>query len=146
VRPATSDDASAVASVAERAYRPYVDVLGFLPEPLLFDYKEIIDRSETWVVERGETVLAFAVFERGITDVHIANIAVDPRHQHEGLGRLLLDHARHIAAECDCSLSLYTNVRMARNLRIYLEYGFQLVDRRQIGQFDRYFLRLDPPV
>jgi ribosomal protein S18 acetylase RimI-like enzyme len=63
----------------------------------------------------------------------VYSVAVAPEHQHEGLGRRLLDFAESTAtARGQAALWLYTNAKMERNIGIYRRYGYVETGRREV--------------
>jgi GNAT superfamily N-acetyltransferase len=65
----------------------------------------------------------------------IENVAIAPKHQRQGFGRMLLAHAEQIARKlAKARLQLYTNQRFAENVRIYKQLGYA-VDREEDLKF-----------
>jgi ribosomal-protein-alanine N-acetyltransferase len=65
-------------------------------------------------------------------ELHIANIAVAPKFRRLGLGRRLLGHVLHRAAEKGMqSATLEVRVGNRAALSLYESYGFQEVGRRK---------------
>ncbi|RYF16472.1 MAG: ribosomal-protein-alanine N-acetyltransferase [Comamonadaceae bacterium] len=80
----------------------------------------------------GDVVLGYFVAMRGVDEVHLLNITVDPDHQGQGWGRVMLDAlalwSRSVGAEW-----LWLEVRTSnlRAQRIYESYGFRRVGERK---------------
>jgi len=80
----------------------------------------------------GDVVLGYFVAMRGVDEVHLLNITVDPRFQGHGWGRVMLDGlalwSRSVGAEW-----LWLEVRTSnlRAQRIYERYGFRRVGERK---------------
>lgn len=80
----------------------------------------------------GDTVLGYFVAMRGVDEVHLLNITVDPEHQRQGWGRVMLDGlalwSRSVGAEW-----LWLEVRTSnlRAQRMYERYGFRRVGERK---------------
>ena len=80
----------------------------------------------------GDVVLGYFVAMRGVDEVHLLNITVDPQFQGHGWGRVMLDGlalwSRSVGAEW-----LWLEVRTSnlRAQRIYGRYGFRRVGERK---------------
>ena len=71
----------------------------------------------------------------------IDNIAVDPEHQGEGLGRYLIEYAATEAHRLRLpAVRLYTNVAMTENLAMYAHIGFVETHRATEDGFQRAYL------
>lgn len=80
----------------------------------------------------GDVVLGYFVAMRGVDEVHLLNITVDPPYQGQGWGRVMLDAlalwARNVQAQW-----LWLEVRTS-NLRaqqVYQRYGYRRVGERK---------------
>ena len=72
----------------------------------------------------------------------IDNIAVDPAHQGQGLGRYLIEYAAFEARRLRLpAVRLYTNVAMTENLAMYAHIGFVETHRATEHGFERAYLR-----
>ncbi|MGN6158248.1 MAG: GNAT family N-acetyltransferase [Devosia sp.] len=125
LRPAKSEDLSAVAALIEAAYRHYVPILGRRPRPMDDDLQARLGNGELFVIEEDGTLLAVLTMMVQPAAVHIFNFAVHPDAQGRGLLRQMLDFAEAAARREDKSkLTLYTNAAMTRNRAIYAHLGF----------------------
>lgn len=80
----------------------------------------------------GDVVLGYFVAMQGVDEVHLLNITVDPEHQGQGWGRVMLD-ALTIWARGQRAQWLWLEVRVT-NLRaqhIYQRYGYRRVGERK---------------
>jgi ribosomal-protein-alanine N-acetyltransferase len=80
----------------------------------------------------GDTLLGYFVAMRGVDEVHLLNITVDPRYQGQGWGRVMLD-ALALWSRSQGAQWLWLEVRTS-NLRaqqVYLRYGFRRVGERR---------------
>jgi len=132
-------DVSELADIVERAYSRYVKRIGRRPAPMDDDYAERIRRGQAFVAE--DILVTGLIILIGESDhVLIENVAVDPLHQGEGIGRALLGYAETSARALGrCELRLYTNAAMTENLALYVRLGYQVVDRRTENGFERVF-------
>ena len=125
LRPAKSEDLSAVAALIEAAYRHYVPILGRRPRPMDDDLQARLGNGELFVIEEDGTLLAVLTMMVQAAAVQIFNFAVHPDAQGRGLLRQMLDFAEAAARREDKSkLTLYTNAAMTRNRAIYAHLGF----------------------
>ncbi|MFJ5731416.1 GNAT family N-acetyltransferase [Streptomyces paradoxus] len=103
IRPAGAADVPAVADVIDAAFRPYIERIGRVPQPM--------------------------------EEIH-------PTAHGGGVGRRLLRfvdaHARALGLP---EVRLYTNALMWENQKIYPRYGYELVERRVSGPYDRMHYR-----
>ena len=79
-----------------------------------------------------DTILGYFVAMQGVDEVHLLNITVDPEHQGQGWGRVMLD-ALAIWARAQKAQWLWLEVRTSnkRAQQVYLRYGFRRVGERR---------------
>lgn len=77
-------------------------------------------------------VVGFAAFQRLIDEAELRNIAVDPEHQRQGVGKALIREAR-IALMREGTKRLFLEVRKSNKpaLGIYYSTGFALLSERK---------------
>ena len=121
IRIAQLSDAFAVQDISAEAYVPvYQAVIGAAPKPAHEDYTDRIGRGEVWLLDLEDGPCGVVVLEPMIDHLLIYSIAVHPRHQGRGCGRLLLAFAEQQAAATGLpEVRLYTNKRMEQNLAFY---------------------------
>jgi [ribosomal protein S18]-alanine N-acetyltransferase len=80
----------------------------------------------------GDTVLGYFVAMQGVDEVHLLNITVDPAHQGEGWGRIMLD-ALALWARAQKAQWLWLEVRISnkRAQEVYLRHGYRRVGERR---------------
>ena len=125
-------DAAAVQEISAAAYIPvYQTLIGVVPKPAHEDYAVRIERGEVWLLEEGNGLPGVVVLEPTTDHLMVYSIAVHPRHQGKGHGKLLLAFAEQRAAATGLSeVRLYTNVRMKRNLAFYRSCGYAEIGTR----------------
>jgi ribosomal protein S18 acetylase RimI-like enzyme len=139
IRQAQASDVSTIEDIVERAYSRYIQRIGRRPAPMDADYAERIRRGQAFVAEDGH-VTGLIILIGEPDHVLIENVAVDLRHQGEGIGRALLDYAETSACALGAAeLRLYTNATMTENLVLYTRLGYQEIDRRTENGFERVF-------
>ncbi|MEU8028536.1 GNAT family N-acetyltransferase [Streptomyces sp. NPDC049099] len=144
VRPAVADDVPAVKAVTDAAYHHYIERIGVVPQPMEADHTANVAGGKVFVT--GEPVVGLVVVEAFAGHLFLDSIAVHPDAHGTGVGRRLLHfvdaHARELGLD---EIRLYTNALMWENQKIYPKYGYDVVERRVDGPYDRihYRKRLD---
>ena len=141
-RPATGADVSKVAALVNAAYGHYVERIGMLPRPMTDDYAEVIANRRVTVAESYGNIVGVIVLTVDDEGFLIDNVAVEPSHRGEGLGRALLEFAEAEARRTGYdSIHLYTHEKMTENLAIYSTLGYIEYDRRSQGGFSLVYMR-----
>lgn len=139
-RPAVAADVPAVRDVTDAAYRHYIERIGVVPQPMEADHAADVAAGKVFVT--GEPVVGLVVVEAFPDHLFLDSIAVRPDAHGRGVGRLLLRfvdaHARALGLG---EVRLYTNALMWENQRIYPRYGYEVVERRVEGPYDRIHYR-----
>ncbi|GAB7107361.1 GNAT family N-acetyltransferase [Streptomyces phaeofaciens JCM 4814] len=140
IRPATADDVPAVKAVTDAAYRPYIARIGLAPQPMEADHAANVAAGKVFVT--GDPVIGLVVVEEHPDHLFLDSIAVHPDAHGRGVGRLLLHfvdaHARALGL---AEVRLCTNALMWENQKIYPRYGYEVVERRLDGPYDRFHYR-----
>ena len=141
IRPATAREAPAIADLVERAYGPWVPIVGLRPAPMDADYAALIAEGDVFVA--GDSEVAGVLVLRPDGDaLMVENVAVDPARQGDGIGRALLDFASEQASQRAVDeLRLYTHERMTSNIELYKRLGWEEYDRLEQHGFARVFMR-----
>jgi ribosomal protein S18 acetylase RimI-like enzyme len=141
IRPARPEEAPLLAAIVERAYAPWVPVVGRRPFPMDDDYAARIAAGEAFVLETEGVIRGLVVIETHPDHLMLDNIAIEPARQGHGDGRVLLDfveaEARRRALP---EVRLYTNVLMERNIALYVKRGYAETGRGQEKGFARVFM------
>ncbi|MFE6620869.1 GNAT family N-acetyltransferase [Streptomyces sp. NPDC008086] len=144
IRAAVAADVPAVKAVTDAAYHRYIERIGRAPVPMLADHAANVAEGKVFVT--GEPVIGLLVLETHGDHLFLDSIAVHPDAHGRGVGRRLLHfvdaHARALGLP---EVRLYTNALMWENQKIYPKYGYELIERRMDGPYDRvhYRKRLD---
>lgn len=137
IRVAIPEDCDSLKICMESAYAAYRERMdGVRLPPMDVDYSSEINNSPTWVVESEGIILGglIMVFENG--QASIANIAVDPRFQGQGVGGELMRFAQSKAKEYSFSeLHLATHVLLKENLSLYRHLGWEETGRDESRVF-----------
>jgi ribosomal protein S18 acetylase RimI-like enzyme len=140
IRPATAADVPVVRAVTDAAYHPYIERIGVVPQPMEADHAADVAAGRVFVT--GEPVTGLVVVEARADHLFLDSIAVHPDAHGQGVGRRLLRfvdaHARALALP---EVRLYTNAMMWENQEIYPKYGYEVVERRVDGPYDRIHYR-----
>jgi beta-glucosidase len=140
-RRAGPGEAAAAAELVQRAYGHYVERIGRRPSPMDANYEALIAAGEVWLLHDGE-LAGLIVLRTADQHLFVANVAVEPRRQGEGLGRALLEFAEAEAARRGLrELRLCTNVAMTENIARYRHLGWQEYERRSEGPYSRVYFR-----
>jgi N-acetylglutamate synthase-like GNAT family acetyltransferase len=142
LRPATVDDAAAVAACVNAAYEKYVARNGLLPAPMRDDYAQVIGECDVTVAEHDGEVVGVLVVREAAEGFLLDNVAVRPDWQGTGLGRRLLELTDDKALSLGYdSVYLYTQEIMTENQALYRRIGYVEYARRHELGLDRVYLR-----
>ncbi|MGY5054623.1 GNAT family N-acetyltransferase [Streptomyces sp. 900105755] len=144
IRPARPADVPAVKAVTDRAYHHYIARIGVVPQPMEADHMANVAAGRVFVV--GEPVIGLVVIEAHDEHLFLDSIAVHPDARGTGVGRRLLEFVDARARALGLpEVRLYTNALMWENQEIYPKHGYEVVERRVDGPYDRihYRKRLD---
>ncbi|MFD0418231.1 GNAT family N-acetyltransferase [Streptomyces sp. NPDC127108] len=143
VRLATAADVPAVKAVTDAAYHHYIERIGRVPAPMESDHAANVAAGRVHVTEdTAGTVVGLVVLYAHEDHLYLDNIAVHPDAAGQGIGRVLLEfveaHARALRLP---EIRLYTNAMMWENQKIYPRFGYDFVERRVEGVYDRFHYR-----
>ncbi|MFJ8053425.1 GNAT family N-acetyltransferase [Streptomyces luteogriseus] len=140
IQPAGAADVPVVADVIDAAFRPYIERIGRVPQPMEEDHAANVAAGKVFVT--GDPVTGLVVVEAFADHLFLDTIAVHPRAHGGGVGRRLLRFVdAHTRALGLPEIRLYTNALMWENQKIYPRYGYELVERRVDGPYDRVHYR-----
>ncbi|MFI2372613.1 GNAT family N-acetyltransferase [Streptomyces sp. NPDC018833] len=140
IRPAAADDVPAVKAVTDAAYHHYIERIGVVPVPMEADHVANVAAGRVFVI--GDPVRGVIVLVPEAGHLYLDSIAVHPDAWGTGLGRRLLGFAEEYARELGLpEIQLCTNAKMWENQKLYARYGYELVERRVDGQYDRFHYR-----
>ena len=102
------------------------------------DYSSEIENYPTWVVESDKGILGGLIMTFENEQASIANIAVDPGYQGQGIGGELMKFAESRARENNYSeLHLATHVLLHENIALYRHLGWRETARDETRVFMR---------
>jgi ribosomal protein S18 acetylase RimI-like enzyme len=140
IRPAGAADAAAVKAVTDAAYHHYIERIGVVPQPMEADHAADVAAGRVFVT--GEPVVGLVVLDAFEDHLFLDSIAVHPDAHGRGVGGRLL---RFVDARARAlglpEIRLYTNAMMWENQKIYPKYGYEVVERRVDGPYDRIHYR-----
>ncbi|MET9869963.1 GNAT family N-acetyltransferase [Streptomyces sp. NPDC006386] len=140
IRPAGTADVPVVEHIIDAAFRPYIERIGRVPQPMEEDHAANVAAGKVFLT--GAPVVGLVVVEAFADHLFLDTIAVHPTAHGRGVGRRLLAfvdaHARALGLP---EVRLYTNALMWENQKIYPKYGYELVERRVDGPCDRVHYR-----
>jgi N-acetylglutamate synthase-like GNAT family acetyltransferase len=126
IRKAVISDAEALTECMHEAYMIYTSRLGgkTLP-PLMVNYEEEIRSYPVWVAESDGTLVGGLILMPEDKYMTIANVAVHPKFQGNGLGRGLMEFGESEAKRNGYSeLRLATHILITENLSLYSHIGW----------------------
>lgn len=131
IRQAIAEDSGGLKACMESAYAGYQARMGGrrLP-PMDVDYLSEIENYPVWVVESEGCIIGGLIMDFDSGRASIANIAVSPDFQGQGIGGRLMQYAEATAREKSFSeLHLATHVLLEENLSLYRHLGWQETGR-----------------
>lgn len=149
IRPAVAADVPAVKAVVDAAFLPYVARIGVVPVPMEADHAANVAAGRVFVAELPDDggagpvrVAGLVVLEPRTDHLYLDTVAVLPDAQGAGLGRLLLEFTEARARALGLpEIRLFTNAMMWENQTIYPRLGYETVERRVTGPYDRIHYR-----
>ncbi|MFE2419957.1 GNAT family N-acetyltransferase [Streptomyces hokutonensis] len=140
VRAAVPADVPAVQAVTDLAYHHYIARIGVVPQPMEADHMANVAAGRVFVT--GDPVIGLVVIEERADHLFLDSIAVHPDAHGTGVGRLLLEFVDARARALGLpEVRLYTNALMWENQKIYPKFGYEVVERRTDGPYDRIHYR-----
>ncbi|GHA89470.1 GNAT family N-acetyltransferase [Streptomyces chryseus] len=140
IRPATPADVPRVKAVTDAAYHHYIERIGVVPGPMEADHGANVAAGRVFVT--GDPVMGVLVLVAHEDHLWVDSVAVHPDAQGTGTGRRLLafveTHARSLGLP---EVRLLTNAKMWENQKMYARYGYEQVERRAEGEYDRFHYR-----
>ena len=142
LRRATQADVQAITELVAAAYRHYEPLIGRTPLPMLVHYADAVREHEVWVLELDGGLVGVIELQPRADQLWVENVAVAPRWQGRGFGRLLLRHAEVEAASHGLlEIGLLTNERYVDNIAMYTRYGYRETHRVPHQGTDLVFFR-----
>ncbi len=140
IRQAVAGDVPAVKAVTDAAYHHYIERIGVVPQPMEADHAANVAAGLVYVT--GRPVNGVIVVEAYEDHLYVDSIAVHPDAQGTGVGGRLLRFVDARARALGLSeVRLYTNAMMWENQTLYPKYGYEVVERRVDGPYDRVHYR-----
>lgn len=141
IRPATLADIDGLKAAITAAYAPFVTQGVGLP-PVDEGLDVDITNNHVWVAEDRGLILGGIVMVLANGAGHIANLAVHPIGEGQGLGRQLIDTATANAQASGCQkMTLFSHKDMTGTLAFYARLGWVETDR--VGNKVTFVLDLD---
>jgi len=139
IRQATRADSTGLKNCMESAYAFYQERMGGIRlPPMDADYSSEIENYPSWVVESDKGILGGLIMDFENKQASIANIAVNPGFQGQGIGGELMKFAESRARENNYpELHLATHVLLHENIALYRHLGWQETGRDETRVFMR---------
>lgn len=139
VRPAKPRDARALRQVMQAAFAPYVQRLGYRPNPMDRDFGVYLKKNFVLALEDHGAACGFAVTRpdsRG--GLYVEALAVRPEAQGAGGGRLLMEGVEALASSLSLDrVRLHTVPALPHLLGFYRHVGYRLIERAGGGTWER---------
>lgn len=134
LRRATPSDAAAIRDLTREAYAKWVAVIGREPKPMTADYDAVVRRHRfDLLLKDGVLAALIETVDEG-DQLLIENLAVAPRFQRQGFGRMLIAHAEDVARDLGrARIRLYTNQRFSENIGLYEALGYAIDREEDVG-------------
>jgi aminoglycoside 6'-N-acetyltransferase I len=102
--------------------------------------KKYLGNSDIYIYEKHDKIIAVYVLQKVNNDtIEIKNIAVDPRYQGRGIGKLLLRDAATKAKEKGCNkIIIGTGDAATKQLNLYQKEGFEIFEIKKGFFLDNY--------
>ena len=141
IRKAKTSDAEALTACMQAAYNTYISRLaGVTLPPMNVDYEEELRSYPVWIAESDKLLVGGLILMAEDEYMTIANIAIHPEFQGNGLGRGLMEFGEKQAKQKGYSeLRLATHILLTENLSLYTHLGFSEFDRDE----SRIFMKKD---
>jgi N-acetylglutamate synthase-like GNAT family acetyltransferase len=129
LRKASLADAEALAACIDRAYFAYSSRIDDLPE-VSDGIDEEIANHTVWVADQGGKVIGGLILVIRKNHAQLVNVAVDPDHSGNGLGKALLECAQDECRKLQIpSIRLSTHIKMPENVSLYEHLGWHETGR-----------------
>ncbi len=127
IRQAIPSDAAGLKNCMTAAYLGYQDRMkGVRLPPMDIDYLDEINNYPTWVMESEGFILGGLIMVWGEDSASIANIAVNPEYQGQGIGGELMSFALSMGKQKSCTeMQLTTHVLLTENIAFYRHLGWE---------------------
>jgi N-acetylglutamate synthase-like GNAT family acetyltransferase len=129
IRMARPGDAAILGEMARNAYTKYPHMKKG-PEPVFYDYSQVIAEAETWVLECDGRACGMVTLVVKADHLLVKNLAILPEFQRHGIGHFALAYAeseaRRLHKERVC---LWTNVHVPDNVLYYQSAGYSETHR-----------------
>jgi len=129
IQRAMAEDAEPLAACIDAAYASYKSDIPSLPDVSGGLDTDIRDHI-VWVAVINARVIGGAVLVLDLEQAKLANVAVHPDQDGQGVGRALIEAVEASARKAGFSvLRLNTHIAMLRNIEFYKRLGWQEIDR-----------------
>lgn len=141
IRDATRPEADAVTALIQRAFAPWVPVVGRRPAPMDSDHAAAIAAGQVRLALVAGRLAGVSVLIPMPDHLELDALAVDPAAQGAGIGRALITDAEALARRLDLpAIRLCTNQAMTSNVALYQRAGFAETARGTQHGFARVFM------
>jgi GNAT superfamily N-acetyltransferase len=131
IREATVEDSEGLRKCMQAAYAPYLGrMAGMRLPPIDVDYSSEIENYPVWLADSAGRIVGGLIMDFVGDRAWIANIAIDPACQGQGIGGRLIKFAEAKARQRQCAeLHLATHVLLDENISLYRHLGWEETGR-----------------
>lgn len=142
IRLATIHDLAMVIACVNAAFEAYVPRIGKPPAPMLADYRPLIAGGRVYRLDGAGTLAGVIVLEARGDHLFVDTVAVQPREQGQGRGRMLMSFAEREARRLGLDdIRLYTHEKMVETLPFYAALGYEETERVEEDGYARIYFR-----
>lgn len=98
----------------------------------LFEMEILLDIAHFYAAKKGGEIVGYIDFWSAGPEIHLNNIAVDPKHRRQGIGKVLMNFLLDFAKKSNAE-EIYLDVRVsnAPAITLYRQFGFASVGIRK---------------
>jgi N-acetylglutamate synthase-like GNAT family acetyltransferase len=143
IREAELSDADKIKDCIRESFEKYVPLIHKEPEPMTFNYADIIKEKSVFILEDDSKFVGAIVLSDGDDSFMWLDIlGVYNKYQHKGYGKKLIEFGEATMRKRGAKESrIKTNVKFEKTIEIYRHLKYEIYDKKIEHGYDRVFLR-----